>query len=108
MTSSNGDFDSKLLKRLESFDLTTEEGDQALVGDEDVKAGVDECLRSCFGKIFTNRETPLKFLRPAIVKAWHTEKLKVIRIGQNLFQIFFGSVEEATKVATQRPWCIDN
>ena len=51
-----------LLNKLKDFDLIEEEEDAAIVKEENVAAGVEECKNSVYGRIFTNQEIPLKFL----------------------------------------------
>ena len=106
MANSSG-IDQDLLRRLQSFDLTDEEGDLAHLNANDISIEVEECRNSCFGKLYALRETPLKFIRPAMIKAWKSEYLKVIRIKENLYQIFFRTADEMNSIIKQGPWCID-
>ena len=41
-------------------------------------------------------------------KAWKNEKIKVVKIRRNLYQIFFCSADEVENVVNSGPWCIDN
>ena len=77
--------DQELLKRLESFDLIEEKDDPTLLNDNNVCEGVEECRNSCYGRIFSLREIPLKFLQLSMAKAWKNDHLKIIRIKQSLY-----------------------
>ena len=96
------------MKRLESFELTEEEEDTTVVNEEDIYERVKESTNSCIGRIFARKETPMKFLKLAMAKAWRKENLKVIKIKHNMYQIFFQTAEEVAMVINQGPWCLDN
>ena len=59
------------------------------MSEQDIRESVKECKNRCYKKIFSLQEIPLKFLQPSMVKAWKNEKLKAIRVQQNMYQIFF-------------------
>ena len=73
-----GILEHELLSKLTSFELTEEEEGLTVLNEDDVKVGVEECRSSCIAKIFSTRETHLKFIRVAMKKAWKDDNLRVI------------------------------
>ena len=108
MTTIPDDGERDLIQRLADFELNTEEEDQVFLHESDIHEGIKDCLYSCYGKLFSHREAPLKFLRLAMVQAWNCESLKVSKVGPNLFHIFLRTADELDRVLHHRPWCLEN
>ena len=108
MTTGTGASEQDLISRMAGFDLNEDEEVPAIIHEDDLREGILECENSCYGKVFTTKEIPTKFLRLSMVKAWKCESLKVIKIDTNTYHIFLRTKEEVDRVVSQGPWCLDN
>ena len=108
MENGTGATEQDLIRKLAGFDLNEDEETSAVLYEDDIREGLQECENSCLGKVFAPKEIPLKYLRMSMVKAWKCESLKVIKLDTNIYQIFLRNTEEVERLLSQGPWCFDN
>lgn len=82
--------------------------DPIVVADEDFTDGTTTCLASFIGRFWWKQEVNVRFLKPAMQKAWKTSAFKLVPLRSNTYQIFFDVSIEGQWVLDNGPWTFDD
>ncbi|XP_075673810.1 uncharacterized protein LOC142643153 [Castanea sativa] len=89
--------------------LTNEEGEIIQVCPSQRDKILDECSRSLFGKFLKNRLFNQQAVKNILGATWKFgSDLKIIDVGEGLFQFKFAMESQLTWVLNNGPWSFDN
>ncbi|KAE9465719.1 hypothetical protein C3L33_02375, partial [Rhododendron williamsianum] len=98
-----------LTLRLKSFTLTDDEQGEIFLSHADVVESEEECRKSLFGKVISQKSPNLFGLKNTMEKVWGNPKdFRVLAIGDGIFQFIFPSELDATRVLRGKPWFFNN
>ncbi|KAI7988184.1 hypothetical protein LOK49_LG13G00742 [Camellia lanceoleosa] len=95
-----------LFIRFNSFVLTTDEADEVVPSLNDIRSSVAECALSLIGKVITFTTKPINLydLKNTMSLIWGNPKgLKILEIGDNLFQFTFTEERDLLCVLNGKP-----
>ncbi|CAA0805991.1 Unknown protein, partial [Striga hermonthica] len=97
----------EVFHKLRAFSLSNIENAVIDIGDDDVKASIDECRHSLFGKIVGEKRAHLRGIKKAMGCPANEGRL-VRELGINFFQFIFENQEDMLKVANGTNWIFEN
>lgn len=99
----------ELVEVMERFTLTSRETKEPEIVLDDMSQCIKECKRSLIGKLIGDRIANFNGVKRFAESAWgNPRKLKIAKIGQNLFQFNFEQDTDKERVISGGPWIYDN
>ncbi|CAA0829972.1 Unknown protein, partial [Striga hermonthica] len=98
-----------VLRKLNACSLSEKEAGGVELLVDDVKAGVEECEGSLFGKVVGDRPASIMGIKHAMSSIWKLQQaMEVKKISSNFFQFLFTSMEDKAKVVAGNNWLFEN
>lgn len=100
--------DSDFIARIQSLNLTEDEDEVIMVGRSQRGKILDECSLSLLGRFLTNRPYNQRAAKSLLQSVWKLgADLKIIDVGEGLFQFKFALESQLTWVMNNGPWSFD-
>lgn len=81
-----------MIHDLENMKLTTDEEEVIVISEEGRKEEIESCTQSLIGKFLTCKPFNKRAAQNMLRKAWGiNERLQMVEVGSNLFQIKFNT-----------------
>lgn len=101
--------DSDFIERMQRINLTAEEGEIIQVCPRQRERILKECSLSLFGKFLTTRQYNQRAVKNLLHTTWKFgSDLKIIDVGERLFQFKFTMESQMVWVLNNGPWSFDN
>nr|POF05709.1 uncharacterized protein CFP56_39797 [Quercus suber] len=101
--------DSDFIERMQRINLTAKEGEIIQVCPRQRERILEECSLSLFGKFLTTRQYNQRAVKNLLRTMWKFgSDLKIIDVGEGLFQFKFAMESQLVWVLNNGPWSFDN
>ncbi|KAK7819111.1 hypothetical protein CFP56_040697 [Quercus suber] len=101
--------DQEVVNILNSLKLTKEEEEDIVIGSSNSTGILKECSLSLFGRLLSDRHQNLRALKNILKAAWKMgSDLRIVEVGNNIFQFKFGSRCQLEWVEKNGPWNFEN
>ena len=97
------------MNSLQNLRLTKEEESEISITAHNRADLLEECSLSLFGRLLTDRQQNHRALKSTLKAAWKMgSELRIIEVGNNIFQFKFGSCFQMEWVENSGPWNFEN
>ena len=101
--------EQEVVNSLQNLRLTKEEESEISITAHNRADLLEECSLSLFGKLLTDRQQNHRALKSTLKVAWKMgSELRIIEVGNNIFQFKFGSRFQMEWVENCGPWNFEN
>ena len=101
--------EQEVLYNFQKLQLTKEEADDIVITSVTRAELLEECSLSLFGRLLTDRQQNQRAFKNTLKAAWKMgSDLRIVEVGNNVFQFKFGTVCQLEWVERSVPWNFDN
>ena len=102
--------EADIIQNLLNFTLTDAEEQETVLESSDLEKGLEECQASFYVKVLMEGDNTISIKGFSInmARVWNCKEIRVNRIANSIFQVFFPTQSQCHRIKAWGPWHYDN